>query len=488
MARRGVQAIAVLALLVLAVAGFRLLGVRSPIKLAEPVAAVALDEAALAQGLAQAIRIQTISYPDAARNDAAAISAFHDFLLTRFPRVHSSLQCEIIGDGSLVYTWAGRDASVSPILLLAHLDVVPVEPGTEARWTHPPFAGVVGDGRIWGRGAMDDKASLVALMESTEHLLAEGFTPPRTLMFAFGHDEEIGGRNGAAEIAQRLREREVHAAFAIDEGGSLTQGVIAGVSAPVASIMVGEKGYGSFRLSTHAAGGHSARPPPQTAVGQLARAVARVQDHPLSTRLVPPVTTMMDRLAAQMPLGRRLAISNRWLLDPLLRASMRTDATSNAMIRTTTAPTVFHAGVKDNVLPGEAYAIINFRLLPGDTLATVEAHLRRVIGDPGVEIALEGQSNGDPSPVSGTDSPGFVLLERTVNEIFPEAVVTPGLVLGATDLRHYGAVAQARYNFAPLRLEPADLATIHGTDERVGVADYANMVRFYIRLMQNAGG
>ncbi|MGQ0619649.1 MAG: M20 family peptidase [Panacagrimonas sp.] len=488
MAHRIIQAVLTLALVFLIVAGSRLLTVGSPVKRAGPVAVLALDESALAQGLAQAIRIQTVSYPDAARNDAAAISAFHDFLLVRFPRVHASLKREVVGTGSLLFTWTGGNASMSPILLLAHLDVVPVEPGTEARWTHPPFDGVVADGRVWGRGAIDDKASLVALMESAEHLLGEGFTPPRTLMFAFGHDEEIGGRNGAAEIAQRLRERGVQAAFAIDEGGSVTQGVIAGVAAPVASIMVGEKGYGSFRLSTHATGGHSARPPPQTAVGQLARAVARVQDHPLPTRLVAPVTTMMDRLAAEMPLGRRLAVSNRWLLDPLLRARMRSDATSNAMIRTTAAPTVFHAGVKDNVLPGEAYAIINFRLLPGDTLAMVEAHLRRVIGDPGVEVALEGQSNGDPSPVSGTDSPGFVLLERTVNEIFPEAVVAPGLVLGATDLRHYGAVAQARYNFAPLRLLPENLATIHGTDERVGVADYANMVRFYVRLMQNAAG
>lgn len=487
MARMIGKLVLALALVVLAIAGFRLLTIGSPTKLAEPVNALALDPAALAQGLAQAVRIQTISYPDAARNDAAVIASFHDFLLARFPRVHASLQREIVG-GSLLYTWVGRDVSVPPILLLAHLDVVPVEPGTETRWTYPPFDGVVADGRVWGRGAMDDKASLMALMESAEYLLVHGYTPPRTLMFAFGHDEEIGGRNGAVQVAQRLQERGVRAAFAIDEGGSLTQGVIAGVAAPVASVMVGEKGYGSFRLSTHAAGGHSARPPPQTAIGQLARAVARVQDHPLPTRLVAPVTAMMDRLAAQMPLGRRFAVSNRWLLDPLLRMSLTGDPTSNAMIRTTTAPTVFHAGVKDNVLPSEAYAIVNFRLLPGDTLASVETHLRRVIGDPGVEIALDGQSNGEPSRVSQADSPGFVLLERTVNEIFPDAVVTPGLVLGATDLRHYGAVAQDRYNFAPLRLQHDDLATIHGTDERIGVADYANMVRFYIRLMQNTAG
>jgi len=263
--------------------------------------------------------------------------------------------------------------------------------------------------------------------------------------------------------------------------------VVRGVERPVASIATAEKGYASFRLTTHDAGGHSSRPPAVTAIGRLARAVALVEQNPMPERLSPPVADMLDRLAPEYGFGRRLAVANQWLLAPLIARSLTHDRLTSALVRTTTAPTIFHAGIKDNVLPREAYAIVNFRILPGDTIAVVEQHIRDVVADPEIDIALEAFAS-EPSPVSDPAAPGFALLERTVNEVFPEAVVATGLVIGATDNRHYGAVRDNRYNFVPDILTDEDIKTVHGVNERVGVDAYARMVQFYARFLKAAAG
>lgn len=441
---------------------------------------LAADAAASAR-LAAALRIPSISHADPAQEDAAAFENLIVYLAANFPRTQAALAPERIGQG-LLYTWRGR-SEAAPALLLAHLDVVPVEPGTESIWTHPPFSGAVDGGYIWGRGALDDKASALAQLEAVEQLLAAGFTPAQTVYLAFGLDEEVGGSRGAALMAQTLQARGVRAAFTLDEGGAITEGLVAGVTRPVASVMAAEKGYVSFRLSARGVGGHSSMPPPQTAAGQLARAVARVQDAPLPARLAPPVTDMLLRLAPEMGAVQRLAIANRWLFEPLLLRSLAAAPVTNAMIRSTTAPTVLRAGIKDNILPAEAQAVINFRLLPGDTVEDVQAHLRRVIDDEGIELAIEGGFGDPASPVSATDTAAFRLIERSINTVYPEALVSTGLVLGATDARHYAAVHELRYNFAPLRLGPDDLARIHGANERIAEADYARMIAFYRALI-----
>lgn len=457
---------------------------------AEPGAAVppiALDEPRAVERLAGALRIPTVSHGEADRNDPAQFDALAEYLRRSFPRTHAALQRERVGK-SLLFTWRGKDPAAAPLLLLAHMDVVPIEPGTEQKWTHPPFGGVVADGVIWGRGARDDKSSVLALLESAEWLLAQGFQPARTVYLAFGHDEEIGGTDGAKQVAALLKSRGVTDADLLDEGSAvLGAGIVPGVTRPVASIMAAEKGYLSVRMTVRTEGGHSSRPPRDTAVGRLARAVARVQDNPLPARLVSPVTDMFDRLAPEMPVGQRFVLANRWLFGPLIRASMGGNPTTNAIIRTTTAPTVFQAGVKDNVLPSEATAVVNFRLLPGDSIASVMAHVRQVVDDDGVELAEYGGFGNEASPPSPLDGEFFRLLERTSRETFPDAVVSTGLVIGATDARNYAGVYATRYNFSPSVITPEDLPTIHGTDERIGVDNYLGMIRFYVQLLRNAG-
>ena len=452
---------------------------------ASPAALTAIDETGAAQRLAEALRIATVSYEDRSRIDGAALEQFATFLQSSFPKTHATLTREFVGH-SLLYTWRGSDAAAQPILLLAHMDVVPVEPGTESAWTHAPFGGEIADGYIWGRGALDDKNNLMAWMETIESLLAQGFTPRRTLYFAFGHDEEIGGLEGAAKIAALLKSRGVHAEFALDEGGAITRGVVAGIARPVASIMAAEKGYVTFRLTAHAVGGHSSLPTSETAIGELARAVTRVRTRHMPGRLAPPVTDMLMRLAPEMPLARRVAIANRWLFSPLLVAMLSRDPVGNALVRTTTAPTVFQAGVKDNVLPSEAYALINFRLLPGDSLDEVARHVRLAVADDRIEIRREGAFVNDASAVSRTDTPAFALLARSVNQVFPDALVATGLVFAATDERHYAGLYDSRYNFSPNPFEKQDLARVHGSNERISVQDYAGMIRYYTRLLQNA--
>ena len=448
---------------------------------------VAVDRDAAAARFAGAIRIPTISYGDRTRIDYAQFDRLHDYLAAKFPKLHAALKRELVAKYSLLYTWEGSEPSAKPVLMLAHQDVVPVEPGTEQVWQHAPFSGDVAEGFVWGRGAIDDKASLMAQLEAVEALVGAGFKPKRTIYFAFGHDEEISGEEGAKAMAALLEARGVKAEFSLDEGGSITRGVVQGIDGPVASIMTGEKGYLSLDLVTRDAGGHSSRPPKITAVGRLARAVSRIEEHQMPTHLASPTTDLLGRLAPHMAFADRLAAGNLWLFGPFVERRLADDRTTNALVRTTTAPTIFHAGIKDNVLPVEARATVNFRLLPGDSVAAVEEHVRDVVDDPQVEVTAEAFAS-EPSPVSDVRAPAFGVLERTVNEVFPDAIVTPGLVIGATDNRHYGAVREQRYNFAPEVMLPEDLLRLHGANERLGVDGYARMVQFYARLLQNVAG
>ncbi|MGH8541443.1 MAG: M20/M25/M40 family metallo-hydrolase, partial [Stenotrophobium sp.] len=300
--------------------------------------------------------------------------------------------------------------------------------------------------------------------------------------------EEIGGEQGAKQIAALLRSRGVIAEFTLDEGGAITEGIVQNVQRPVATVMAAEKGYLSLRLTAHAPGGHSSMPPHETAIGRLARAVSRLQGHPMPARLRAPVNDMLSRLAPNMPLFDRIALANRWLLRPLIAAKMTRAPATNALVRTTTAPTILRAGVKDNVLPSEAYAVVNFRLLPGDSIADVERHARLAMADDGIVITQEGGFASEASPVSDTHSAAFGVIAQTIHDIFPQALVTTGIVTGATDTRNYAGLFVNRYNFAPSVFGPQDLARVHGANERIGVKDYANMIRFGMRLLHNAAG
>jgi carboxypeptidase PM20D1 len=446
-----------------------------------------VDVQGAAARLAEAIRFQTISNFEKPDQAAEALRGMQAHLEKSFPAFHAAARREIVADYSLLYTWEGSDPKAAPIALLAHQDVVPVAPGTEKDWQQPPFDGVIADGFIWGRGAWDDKGNLYSMLEAAETMAKAGFRPKRTIYFAFGHDEEVAGTRGAKALAALLASRAVKLDFVLDEGLLITEGIMKGLDKPAALIGVAEKGYATLVLNAKAVPGHSSMPPRQTAIGMMSAALAQLEDHRLPMQIRGTVSEMFDTLAPEMGGFNRVVLSNLWLFRPLLLREFEKTGPTEAMVRTTTALTIFNAGDKDNVLPGTASATVNFRLIPGDTQGSVTEHVRATVNNERISIEPF-PGNTDPPPVTGTASPSYKALNRTIREIFPDVVVAPGLMVAATDSRHYTAVVDTIFRFSPVRANSDDLKRFHGTNERLSLEGYADMIRFYRRLIENTAG
>ena len=451
-----------------------------------PAPPLAIDIDAASQRLAAGVRLRTVSHDGQDGASAAELLKLHALLEKSFPRVHASLQREIVGGYSLLYTWPGSDPAAKPILLMAHQDVVPIASGTEKDWQADPFGGEIRDGFIWGRGAWDDKANLFGIFEAVETLLAAGHQPRQTIYLASGHDEEIGGEQGAMAIVALLKSRGVRLDFVLDEGLLITEGILKGLDAPAALIGTAEKGYLTLSLSATATPGHSSMPGPETAIGMLAAALTRLEDRQMPAAFRGVAQELFDTIAPEMSGVNRVLLSNLWLFGPLVKAQLEKGASTNAMLRTTTALTVVQAGNKENVLPGRAEALVNFRLLPGDSVESVTAHVRTAAANEKISVSRAGKTPSEPSPISATASASYQLLNRTIRELFPGTVVAPGLMIGATDARHFLGIADAVYRFSPVRARPEDLPRFHGTNERISVANYAELIRFYHRLLGNA--
>ncbi len=455
---------------------------RPPPIAVEPAAAPEVDAQAAALHLSQALRFPTISHQDPADFDSAAFALLQAYLGQSYPRAHAALQVEVVGPASLLYSWEGENPELPPVVLMAHQDVVPVEPGTEEMWSHPPFGGEVRDGYVWGRGAMDDKGSLVAILEAVETLLSRGFRPKHPVYLVFGHDEEVGGEAGAAAVAQLLKSRNVRPLFVLDEGGAIADGFLPGLDRPIAMVGVAEKGSASVEVEVKAEGGHSSVPPRQTAIGILSRALVRLEDNPLPGGIRGPFRDMLLTVGREMPFSRRVVLANLWLFGPLVERQLSRVPAADSMMRTSTAVTIVDGGVKANVLPSKARAVVNFRIAPGDTVESVLEHVRRVVSDPRVSV-VEARETREPSPVSPTDSEGYRLIERTIRQIVPEAIVAPYLLPGGTDSRHFTGLTPDVYRFGAMQVTTDDLRRAHGTNERLSVDVLARMVGFYMQLL-----
>jgi carboxypeptidase PM20D1 len=446
---------------------------------------VPVDADAAAARLAGALRCATVTgLPETDATEREFIR-LREHLRASFPRVHTSLQQEIVGGRSLLYTWRGTDTSLPPIMILAHMDVVPIAPGSEGDWMHPPFAGVIADGFVWGRGAWDDKANLVASLDAVEHLLAEGYRPRRTVYIASGEDEELGGTQGARRIAELLRERGVRLEYLIDEGLIITQGVFPHLDPPLALIGIAEKGYVSVTLHLKATPGHASMPPARTPIGIMSAALARLEEEPMPASIGGAVRDMMQVVGPETNGIDRIALANLWLFEPIIVSRLQSQPSTNAMLRTTAAPTMFHAGNKENVLPSDVEATVNFRVLPGDSIEGVLEHVRRTIAEERIRVATT-PVRSEPSRTSLTDGPAYAAIERSVRQVFPDAVVAPGLMIGATDARHFADIADNVYRFSPMRAKPEDLVRFHGTNERISVSNLVDMIRFYRQLILNS--
>lgn len=447
-----------------------------------------LDEMVLAQGLAGAIRFPTISYIDYTRTDTAAFQGLHTYLQQMFPRVYQTLKWEIVGDFSLLFEWTGRDLALRPVLLTGHMDVVPVEEGTLKAWSYPPFDGCIEDSFIWGRGTMDDKVTVLGILEAVETLLQRGFSPNRTLYLAFGEDEEIMGQHGAPQIAALLKSRGLELEFVLDEGLVVTDGIIPNISKPAALIGITEKGYVCIELTVEKVGGHLAMPPQQTAIGILSAAVSRLESHPVPARRDSPIFQTLEALSPEMPVGLRAILKAKRVTAGLLFKVLSGEDSTNAMIRTSTAFTIFQAGELVNVLTANAKADVLVFPMPGDSIADITDYIREVIADPRVQIHALTENCAEASPVSPTDSPGYRFIEDSIRNVFPGVLVAPGIASTPTDCRNYVGLTKNCYRFTPLWVKPEDVIRVHGVNERISVKNYAQAVEFFLDLIQSSCG
>ncbi|MEX2397202.1 MAG: M20/M25/M40 family metallo-hydrolase, partial [Balneolales bacterium] len=342
------------------------------------------------------------------------------------------------------------------------------------------------DDHVYGRGAMDDKGGLISIMEGVEYLISEGYQPERTIYFAFGHDEETGGERGAAQVAKVLAKRNIRFAFVLDEGLPIVEDIFEGIQSPVALVGVAEKGYLSIELSVENEGGHSSMPPQNTSIGILSTAVKRLEANPVPGKLSDLLALTFEAIAPQLPFSYRMAFSNLWLFGPLVKQQLNAIPATNAAMRTSIAPTIFESGVKDNVMPVFARAVINFRIHPRDDISKIIEYVRKTIDDPNVKInLLSGEL--EPSSISSVDHFGYKALTRSINEVFNEVAVAPSVFLAGTDSRHYDNLTDNTYRFRPIRATHEDSDRIHGTNERISMSNFEEMVRFQIQLIRNAG-
>lgn len=447
--------------------------------------AVVVDVPRAAANLSQAIRFQTVSHQDPGQDEPAEWDRLHAWLQATYPAIHAATTRDVVAGHALVYTWAGSDPSLAPIVLMAHQDVVPVTPGTEAAWKRPPFEGVIADGAVWGRGAIDDKGSLVTLFEGAEALARAGFRPRRTVIIASGHDEEVRGQ-GARAIAALLKARGIKAEFVLDEGMAIVRdNPITG--GDVALIGVGEKGYGTLAVTAKAPGGHSSTPPADGGgVVALSRAVAAIADKPFPLKLSGAGRQMLEALAPHADWPLRMAVANAWLFEPLILKQVAASPAGAAMLHTTIAPTMLKGSPKENVLPQDATAWINYRIAPGQSSKEVLAHTRQAAGELPVVIDWV-KTPDEPSPISSTTSRGWGVIATLAADL-AKAPAAPGLVTAGTDSRYLQPVATDVYRFQPMALSVEDLTMIHGTNEHLTLANLELAVQFYARLIATAAG
>jgi carboxypeptidase PM20D1 len=444
---------------------------------------VAIDEQAAVRRFSGAIGYPTVSHDDRSRFDRQAFLDFHRYLEESYPLVHQRLVRTVVNDYSLVYQLRGTDPSLEPVLFMGHMDVVPIDPVTREQWTHEPFSGVVADGKIWGRGSLDDKLSVITLLEAMELLLSEGKQAQRSIFLAFGHDEEVGGADGAARIADWFSRQGIRFDFVLDEGGFVTEDILDSVEHPVAIIGVAEKGWVNLELLVKAPGGHSSQPPDHTAVGILSSAIVTIENNPFPSRLDYMMMTI-DEIAADMPFRNRFFLANTWLFSPLIKASLIEDPGKAATLRTTAAATVITGSPKSNILPTRASAIVNFRILPGESGESVRERVVGLIDDERVQVTM--QSNWNPSAVAAIDSEAFRTIAGAIRAFDPEILVAPYLVQGGTDARYFYPMSDNIYRFIMARVNPQTIQIVHGIDEHVAVEEFQQAIRFYYLLMARA--
>lgn len=445
-----------------------------------PAVKVDLDRAT--ESLARMIRCRTISRYRKEEEEREQFEAFRALLQERYPALHTRCELHRIGDDGLLYRWPGK-SSEGPTILMAHYDVVPVN---EELWSKPPFGGIVEDGVLWGRGTLDTKITLCGALEAAEGLISSGFQPERDIYFSFGGDEEIAG-DDAPSIVRFLEEHGVRPALVLDEGGAVVEGVFPGVESPCALVGIGEKGIMDLEFSLSGQGGHASAPPPHTLLGEMSRFAVEIEKRPFPGRLSPAAAKMFDTLGRHSTFLYRMIFANLWLFRPLLDLICRKSGGElNALMRTTCALTMAEGSSAPNVLPPKVKMVANLRIISGESTDSAEAYLKQLASrvlDRKLTLQCRRIEGSNPSPISDTECEGWRRVERAIAATWPGAIISPYLMIAASDARHFHRISDRVFRFSVLELSKEERALIHGNDERIPVEKIGRCVEFYSRLI-----
>ena len=437
------------------------------------------------KNLSDAIKIPTIANRDESLVDWAPFDEFHSLLEKAYPLMHENLDKQIISTRSLLYHWKSEHPEKEPIALLSHQDVVPVTPGTEDDWKYPAYSGEIAEGFLWGRGAIDMKNHLIGVCEAVETLLEEGYVPERDVYICFGHNEEVmaeGEICGADCMMRWFKERGIKLDSVLDEGGAILEAKVDKViDGHLAGVGIAEKGHVDFEISVNAKGGHSSQPPKHSALGELSRIVCKLENNQFKAELTPQLYSLFNEIGKNTTYPVRCVMSNLPVLKPLITKICSEIPPVASMMRTTTAVTMANGSPAPNVLPQKATVNVNFRIMPGQTIEDVEAHIRKIAG-PKAEIRMVSGKN--PSKISPTDSRAFNAIREICKEMDPKAIVAPYLVMGGTDARNYEDVCDNIYRYSPFLMDTALLLTCHGTNERIPLTSLKDGVVFFKKYIR----
>ncbi len=440
--------------------------------------AVSFDREAAVENLAQLVRCKTVSHDDPSLEDEAEFQKLRRLLPQLYPHVFTACTLMELPDRALLFRWPGEHDG-DPAVLMAHYDVVPVN---EDKWEKPPFAGIIEDGVLWGRGTLDTKVTFNAILSAADHLIEKGFQPENDIYFAFSGGEEVNGK-GAVNIVSYFREQGIVPALVVDEGGAVVENVFPGVKAPCGLIGIAEKGMMNAQFKTQSGGGHASAPPVKTPIGTLSAACQRLLKHPFPMHITKPAAEMFDTLGRHSTFFYKIIFANLWCFAPVLDLICRLSGGElNALVRTTVAFTQMEGSSARNVIPPEAWMVANMRLNPQDSVEGALQYLRSTVNDPSVEItALE---SFEPSPISETNCPAWDKVAAAVAQTWKGSIVAPYLMVQCSDSRHYGVLSNHVYRFSAMDLTTEERRTIHGNNERIRLDTLYRAVEFYIRLMK----
>ena len=439
---------------------------------------VIFPQDAAVDALQKLVQCKTVSYNDPTLEDEAEFQKLIDLLPTLYPHVFSACSFSQLPDRALLLCWPGKSHD-APSVMMAHYDVVPVN---EASWEKPPFAGIIEDGCLWGRGTLDTKVTLNGALSAADALISQDFQPQQDVYFAFSGGEEINGK-GAANIVDWFLEKGITPALVVDEGGAVVENVFPGVKAPCGMIGIAEKGMMNVRYTVRSGGGHASAPLPKTPITTLADACRKIVKHPFKMHLTKPAAEMFDTLGRHSSFALKLVFANLWLFRPVLDLiCKKSGGEMNALVRTTTAFTQMQGSNGRNVLPTEAWLISNMRLNPADTVQSATAHLQKTVGDDSVEITV--LESFQPSPISETACPAWDKVAQAVSHTWPGCIVTPYLMVQCSDSRHYGKLSNHVYRFSAMAMTAQERKSIHGNNEKIRLESIGRAVEFYIRLLR----